>query len=277
MVRPDGQSTSTYSYAGNTATITDPSGKWKKVTRDAYGQIVQVVEPSPSPSAEPNHITSYTYDTFGHLTQVQMSRTIGGSVRTQTRTWLYNPQTLQLVSKTSPESGTLSYTYNADGTIATLTDAKNQRQVYSYDAYQRIIQIARGTVTGGTFTEDLSQRNTYTYDSTNGGYSSSTAGRVSQIQYSGPHGLSFTEMYAYHPAGAVTSKRLQAAGTPFGSQSVNLDANHTYNNEGHVASINYPNSQYVNANNTTAGPTYYYSYDSMARLPPGPMREITLG
>ncbi len=235
--RPDGQSTSTYSYAGNTVMITDPIGKWKKITRDVYGQIIQVVEPSPHPASEPNHVTLYTYDTFGHLTQVQMPRTIGGTVRTQTRSWVYNPQTLQLVSKTSPESGTVSYTYNADGTRATVTDAKNQRKVYTYDSYQRVIQIARGTVTNGTFVEDTTQRTTYAYEGTNGGYSSSTAGRVSQIQYSGPDGLSFTEMYSYHPAGAVTYKRLQAAGTPFGSQSVNMDAHYSYNNEGQVTSI----------------------------------------
>lgn len=46
---------------------------------------------------------------------------------------------------------------------------------------------------------------------------------MSQIQYSGPDGLSFTEMYNYHPAGAVTYKRLQAAGTPFGTNTVNME------------------------------------------------------
>ncbi len=58
-----------------------------------------------------------------------MARSIGGTVRTQTRTWVYNPQTFQLTSKTSPESGTVSYSYNADGTLANATDAKNQRKV----------------------------------------------------------------------------------------------------------------------------------------------------
>ena len=40
-----------------------------------------------------------------------------------------NDQRVQSV--TNPENGTTSYTYNADGTMATKTDAKGQQMVYS--------------------------------------------------------------------------------------------------------------------------------------------------
>ena len=33
--------------------------------------------------------------------------------------------TLRLLSKTSPEAGAVTYTYNGDNTLATVTDAKN--------------------------------------------------------------------------------------------------------------------------------------------------------
>ena len=264
--KPDGQSTTTYSYAGQTVTITDPSGKWKKITRDSFGQIVRVEEPSPKPASEPNHVTLYTYDVFGHLTQVQMDRTIGGTVRTQNRAWTYDAQTLRLLSKTSPEAGTVTYTYNSDNTLATVTDAKNQRQVFTYDNFGRIVQIARGAVSGGTFAEDVSQRTTYTYEGTNNGFSTATNGRVSQVTYAGPHGTSFVEMYSYHNAGGVTKKRVQITGTPFGSSTVNMDAAYTYDGEGRVLSIRYPFAQ-VNGNGTTVdGPLYSYSYDSLGRL-----------
>ena len=232
--KPDGQSTTTYSYAGQTVTITDPSGKWKKITRDSFGQIVRVEEPSPKPASEPNHVTLYTYDVFGHLTKVQMDRTIGGTVRTQNRTWAYDPQTLRLLSKTSPEAGTVTYTYNSDNTLATVTDAKNQRKVFTYDNFGRIVQIARGTVNGGTFAEDISQRTTYTYEGANNGFSTATNGRVSQVTYAGPHGTSFVEMYSYHNAGGVTKKRVQIMGTPFGASTINMDAAYTYDGEGRV-------------------------------------------
>ena len=238
--KPDGQSTTTYSYAGQTVTITDPSGKWKKITRDSFGQIVRVEEPSPKPASEPNHVTLYTYDVFGHLTKVQMDRTIGGTVRTQNRAWTYDAQTLRLLSKTSPEAGTATYTYNGDNTLATVTDAKNQRKVFTYDNFGRIIQIARGTLSGSTFTEDLAQRTTYAYEGTNNGFSTATNGRVSQVTYAGPHGTAFVEMYSYHNAGGVTKKRVQITGTPFGSNTVNMDAAYTYDGEGRVLSIRYP-------------------------------------
>ncbi len=266
VTQPDGHSTTSYAYAGSTVTITDPAGKWKKITRDAFGELARVDEPSPRPTVEPNHVTLYTYDVFGHLTQARMDRTVNGQVRTQTRTWNYDSQTLRLLSKTSPEAGTVTYTYNADNTLATVTDAKAQRKVYSYDSYGRIAQIARGTVVNGTFTEDPSQRTTYAYDGANGDYSKATTSRVSQITYAGPHGLSFTEQYSYHNAGAITKKRVELSGAVFGSQPIDMDAGYTYDNEGRVTAIAYPFAQ-VNSDHTTAsGPVYHYTYDSMGRL-----------
>ncbi len=264
--RADGSSTYRYSYAGNNTTVTDPTGKWKTFTTDAYGQLVEVQEPSPNPGSEPTHETFYAYDVFGHLIEVQMSRTVGGTVRTQFRTWAYNATTLQLTSKTSPEAGTVSYTYNTDGTLATVTDANSHRKVYSYDSYGRITQIARGAVSGSTFTEDVSQRTNYAYSGTNGGFSSATAGRVSQITYTGPHGLALKEWYSYHKAGAITTKRLNVTGTPFGSSSLNLDASYGYDDEGSVLSIQYPNSQFNSNGTTVSGPGYSYGYDTMERL-----------
>ncbi len=264
--RPDGASSYSYAYAGNNTTVTDPTGKWKTFTTDAYGQLVEVQEPSPNPGSEPTHETFYAYDVFGHLIEVQMSRTVGGTVRTQFRTWAYNATTLQLTSKTSPEAGTVSYTYNTDGTLATVTDANSHRKVYSYDSYGRITQIARGAVSGSTFTEDVSQRTNYAYSGTNGGFSSATAGRVSQITYTGPHGLALKEWYSYHKAGAITTKRLNVTGTPFGSSSLNLDASYGYDDEGSVLSIQYPNSQFNSNGTTVSGPGYSYGYDTMERL-----------
>jgi uncharacterized protein RhaS with RHS repeats len=37
VTAPDGTSTSTYSYSGNNTTSTDPAGKWKMQTTDAFG------------------------------------------------------------------------------------------------------------------------------------------------------------------------------------------------------------------------------------------------
>jgi YD repeat-containing protein len=53
----------------------------------------------------------------------------GGTVITQTRAFNYlaaNTITAYLQSATNPENGTVFYTYNADGSLASKTDAKNQ-------------------------------------------------------------------------------------------------------------------------------------------------------
>ncbi|MBK9169630.1 MAG: hypothetical protein IPM24_19500 [Bryobacterales bacterium] len=51
---------------------------------------------------------------------------------TQVRTFSFNSTTQRLQSVANPESGTTSYTYNTDGTVASKTDAKGQQVQYSY-------------------------------------------------------------------------------------------------------------------------------------------------
>lgn len=129
-----------------------------------------------------------------------------------------------------------------------------------------MIQISRGTVSNGQFTENVAQRTTLAYDGTNGGFSSNTLGRLSQVNYSGPHGLQFSELYSYHAAGVVRAKRLSASGAALGSNAANFDATYAYNNLGQVTSVQYPFAQWSNGNVVTAGPQYSYSHDSMNRL-----------
>jgi YD repeat-containing protein len=50
VIAPDGASTTTYSHAGNTVTVTDPAGKCKKFTMDAFGNLTTVVEPDVPPA-----------------------------------------------------------------------------------------------------------------------------------------------------------------------------------------------------------------------------------
>ena len=112
---------------GNTVRVTDAAGKWKTHLMDALGNLVKVTEPLVGD-------TNYTYDALNHLTQVSMVR--GGE--TQTRTFVYDPTTQRLMSATNPETGAVTYAYNADGTLLSKTDAKGQRIQYGYDDKQRV-------------------------------------------------------------------------------------------------------------------------------------------
>ena len=109
---------------------------------DAFGNLTTVVEPDASQTNTSNQATTnYTYDALNHLTNVSMPRRMpSGSVVTQTRTFNYvynNSITAYLLSATNPESGTVTYAYNADGTLATKTDAMDQTLNYARDSYGR--------------------------------------------------------------------------------------------------------------------------------------------
>ena len=73
--------------------------------------LIQVIEPDPNGGANLN--TYYSYDLWDNLSQVSMPRSTG----TQTRTFVYNGKLL--MSATNPENGTVNYTYNANGKLAT--------------------------------------------------------------------------------------------------------------------------------------------------------------
>ncbi len=132
------------------------------------------------------------------------------------------------------DAGTVSYTYNADGTLATVTDAKSQRKVYTYDSYGRITQIARGTVSGGTFTENIAQRTSYTYSGTNSGFS-----------VAGP----FSETRTYNV-------NLELTELTSGS-----NVHYKYN---YSATQN--NGQIVSQNDVISGETITNQYDTLKRL-----------
>jgi YD repeat-containing protein len=135
-----------------------------------------------------------------------------GSV-TQTRSWNYDSTTQRLTSFTTPEGGTTSFTYNADGTVATRTDAKGQKQAFTYDSFKRVTQIARYP---NGLTEDTCQRVTFSYDTNpyDATFSQNAKGRLTASQYGGTSCTAstlFTEMYSYTAGGRVTSKRLPVA------------------------------------------------------------------
>ena len=246
-VAPDGASTTSYTYQGNVVTVTDPAGKWKQYTMDAFGELTQVVEQGPGTDA--NHLTTYSYDLVGHLIQVQMKRTVNGNLVTQNRTWVYDPTTQRLTSKISPEAGTVTYTYNTDGTVATVTDAKSQQKKFTYDSYGRVTRI-----------KAPGQNYSYSYgsalDSTN------SLGRVSTINYSlGYH--SVQEAYEYTPTGDVAGKGVALDNNyPFNQGALNVT--YSYSNEGQLIGVAYPSPNTSSFNPPAA--TYGYGLDSMGRL-----------
>jgi YD repeat-containing protein len=155
VAAPDGSATA-YAYQGNQTTVTDAAGKWKKYTTDAMGNLSQVTEPNPAGGAD--LVTTYSYDALNHMTQVTMPR----QQAQQTRTFTYDSFTQRLTAVQTPESGTVTYVYNPDGTVQSKTDAKQQTTRYTYEPYGRVSQT--DAYPAGANQPDLCQRVTYDYD-----------------------------------------------------------------------------------------------------------------
>ncbi len=267
IVKPDGASTTTYAYAGNQTTVTDPAGKWKTFTSDAFGNLLTVTEPDPS-SGPVN--TNYTYNSSNQLIQVSMQR---GSV-TQKR--FFNWTGSDLTSTTNPENGTVAYTYDSAHHVLTRLDAKGQQTNYTYDIYGRLT-LVQHLVSG---TEDLTQRISYYYDAIPPGYQngsatpfnnppsgccSNTAGRLAAVQFPnsnsnvgwfGDDVQQLVYLYSYNQAGRVTMQDLRLAGGGSLVPTMDFTATHTWDNMGRMTGMNYPLN----------GPQVAMYYDAMSNL-----------
>jgi YD repeat-containing protein len=278
VLLPDGASQTTYAYQGNFTTVTDPAGNWKQYATDALGNLVMVLEPDPThnpvvgpptPSTYPvtsaptgTLLTTYTYDQFNHLTQVSMPRTTGYGLVTQTRTFVYASTTYStltlpavwLTSTTNPESGTVSYTYNADGTLASKKDANGNTETYTYDAYQRLTGIP-----------DRGQ--SFTYDTCPLGITvcANAPGQLTEAAFAsglGANQLSFQYYYTYTPAGKVASKSLMVESANHLGATGTLTATYGYDGLGTLTSQQYPISQ-TWASGTSN--TFTYTLDPLER------------
>ena len=269
---PDGISTTTYAYSGNAVTVTDPGGRWKKHTSDAFGNVVQVNEPNPAGGAD--YVTSYAYNQFNKLTTVTMPRTMpGGNVVTQTRSFTYDTAQ-RLVSVTHPESGTTAYTYDTAGRVLTKKDAKNNIVGYAYDLFGRVTQITRTPGTG-TVNPEPEPTTTFLYDvpdpTTVVKQSISQVnvwGRLSRIR----HGYGTDEWFSYTPSGRVVAKYLgqENVGGMFG-QFFPVGGLMGYDTEGKMTSVGFSGTYSVSLNpqtnryqfNRVDFPTWQWSYDAL--------------
>ena len=111
--------------------------------------------------------------------------------------------------------------------LASVTKPENGTASYVYDAYNRLSMVKRYPVAGGN--EDLTQRTTFEYDL---GTGQNLWGRLARIVY----GNGMQERYSYTGSGLVAQKT-QA---PAGNLSPALSLDYTWDNEGQVTSVTYP-------------------------------------
>jgi RHS repeat-associated protein len=240
-------------------TVTDPAGKWKKLTMDAFGRVVRVNEPNPAGGSD--YVTTYAYDMLDHLVRADLPRPVPGGTYTQSRTWTYNASDLRLGSQVQPETGSTSFAYNSLGLLQSKTDGKGVRKELTYDSKQRVTAVRYyiGS-TEQTNNRVDSYYDTNPFDST---FTQYGTGRLTAVSYKiqriyntsgSTRWVAVKEMYSYTADGRLTKKRLQLKDGS--GPTINADATLNYDSYGRLSSIVYPNN---------AG-TYAYTYDSLSRL-----------
>jgi YD repeat-containing protein len=259
--KPDGASTTTYSYLGNQTTVTDPALNWKTSTTDVLGNLITVLEPDPSNLPSGTVTTTYSYDWMNHAACVDMDR--GGTITTaytytsngitcttvytsgtgtrQTRTFVYSDAGL-LTSAANPENGLVSYYYNTTNTLQRKHDAKGQDFVYTYDTSNRVLEIQKYPL-GQSYAEDLCARVAYVYGTNVASYN---YGRLTSASYSYSSSCGYTypfalppysESYTYGAPGNVVSKTVSMPQS--GQQSIPAPVNYGYDTYGRVTSVRY--------------------------------------
>lgn len=156
VVEQDGSIVST-NYAANCTTVTDEAGKARMSCIDGLGRMTGVWE-DPGSSPHLNYETDYTYDAVGNLLCLQQKGGVTGTGCSsppsadatspwRVRRFSYDSLS-RLLSTKNPESGTINYSYDANGNLltkiaprpnqtnTTLTETTN----HLYDALNRLTQ-----------------------------------------------------------------------------------------------------------------------------------------
>lgn len=239
---PDSQTVAT-SYSGSTVTVTDQVGRQRQSTTDGMGRVTSVVEQNPTTGVldSVNYQTTYSYDVLDDLTQVNQ----GG----QLRTFVYDALS-RSTSQTTPEAGTVTFTYNDSSKVLKRTDARGVESHYKYDSLNRPIQVWYTGVGGddaGTIRPALPAGVAATADVTvsYNNFSSPQVGngQVSSLTDGGGNGA-----YAYDSLSRLSSKTRVIDSRSYQTQ-------YLYNTANQLTTLIYPSGKRVRTNHDSRGRT----------------------
>ena len=273
----------TYGYGGAEkvpnalpASITEPLGRVTSIGSDLRGNMTSLnVAGVPksfgydarghrtSETDALGSVTSYTFDDNGNELTRSVTRTVGGTPRTETTTWVYDGSN-RVIQETDPTGAVRKATYNGAGKPDTTTDALNQVTRYSYDGNARLVKTEFPDGSTETIAYDANGNETARTD---------RSGRTTRKDYDALNRLVLTtlpdgstERLEYDAAGRVTAM-VNATG---GRSTHEVDA------AGQVTAITDASgrrTQYLydaNGNRTRAtlpdGRQINYTYDALDRL-----------
>ena len=212
-------------HVGTSVIVTDQAGKIRRSVTNALGQLVRVDEPDASGNlgaiSSPAQATAYAYDTLSNLTHVYQG--------VQTRTFAYDSLS-RLRQAVNPESGTISYNYDANGNLTTKTDARSVTTTYGYDNLNRALTRSYSDGTPAV---------AYKYDDGSIQYSKGKLTRVSSL-------ISETRYTQFSNLGNVLA-------TQQVTDNVTFNFGYSYNLAGMLVSETYPSGRVVSNQFQTDG------------------------
>lgn len=113
----------------------DEVGNHRQHVSDALGRLVAVMEPNANNSLASE--TDYGYDLLNNLTRVDQYAAKRGSADA-VRGFSYDSLS-RLTAAYNPETGTVSYVYDANGNLQQKTDGRSVVTKYQYDALNRLL------------------------------------------------------------------------------------------------------------------------------------------
>ncbi len=259
--------TTTTRYSANTTTVTDPDSVTRTHTYDGLGRLTRVRENGISAT------TCYGYDVLDNLTSVRQGATVSGSSCSggQLRTFAYDSLS-RLKTAVNPESGTTRYTYDDNGNLLTMTDARGGR--VDHGPYDDLDRNTRTRYSGGGSDFSSTPAVTYSYDAS-GAAGCKNQGRLTAVSSS----VSTTSYSCYDGLGRVERSSQQTGGSTY-------SFSYAYNPDDTLESVTYPSTrklayQYDAAGRLTAvgentvGATDYAS--AIRYKPHGGINTLTLG
>lgn len=245
MAQADGSALTTI-YTGNCTRVTDETGKARNSCFDALGRLTGVLE-DPGTAPHLNYETDYQYDALGNLIcAVQKATDSSPFTNCASAPAAWRPRSFQydslsrLLSATNPESGTITYSYDANGNVASkISPKQNQTNPntkvtlsYCYDELNRLTSKAY-TLQSCPMS---SPNATYTYDQGTNGIGRRT----------GMSGSSWSASWTYDVMGRTATESRTTS-------NVTKTTSYGYNKDGSVASITYPSNRIINYTYSGAG------------------------
>src|SRR5579859_2944940 len=194
-----------------------------------------------APSFSTPAVTLYSYDTLDNLVGVQQQGGVADSMQWRQRSFAYDSLG-RLLTATNPESGTISYVYDANGNLTSktspapnvpLASTATQTISYCYDELNRL----KGEAYAAQSCPLSSPVVSYAYDAGSNGI-----GHVTSVADHAGSGS-----YSYDVMGRMSAEQRTIAG-------VSKSFSYAYNLDGSLKSITYPSRRVVT-----------YSYNSAQR------------